>query len=200
MLEIVGIGANVCDTLLSVDSYPKEDTKKRALGAKESGGGPCATGLCCAARLGAECAYIGTLTDDGAGKFLLADMQRYGVSPELVRVEAGYTSFTSYILISADTASRTCVFDKGNIPERGLDAEQREAVANARLLMIDGNNMTSAEEAVQLARESGTAVLYDAGGLYSGIERLLPYTDILIPSEEFALGRCHHRGGRGYSL
>jgi sulfofructose kinase len=28
----------------------------------------------------------------------------------------------------------------------------------------------------------------DAGGLYAGIERLLPYVDILIPSAEFALG------------
>lgn len=31
-------------------------------------------------------------------------------------------------------------------------------------------------------------VSLDAGGLYQGIERLLPYVDILIPSAEFALG------------
>ena len=31
-------------------------------------------------------------------------------------------------------------------------------------------------------------VLYDAGGLYAGIERLLPLADILIPSAEYALG------------
>ena len=41
---------------------------------------------------------------------------------------------------------------------------------------------------IAIARNAGTKVLYDAGGLYEGIERLLPYADILIPSEEFSLG------------
>jgi sulfofructose kinase len=54
--------------------------------------------------------------------------------------------------------------------------------------MIDGNEMDAAEEAVKIANANGTKVLYDAGGLYEGVERLLPYTDILIPSEEFSLG------------
>ena len=48
--------------------------------------------------------------------------------------------------------------------------------------------MTAALQAVQIAKENGTKVLYDAGGLYDGVENLLPYADILIPSEEFALG------------
>ena len=187
MFEVVGIGANVCDTLISVDSYPIEDTKKRVETVIRSGGGPCATGLCAASRLGAECAYIGTFTDDAAGKFLVEDMERYGVSTEVSCIEAGYTSFTSYILISAETASRTCVFHKGDIPERSLTKEQVGAIENAKILLIDGNNIAAAREAVKIARESGTTVLYDAGGRYDGIEALLTYTDILIPSEEFAL-------------
>ena len=45
MAKIVGIGANVFDTLYSVDTYPTEDTKMRATGSKPAGGGPVATGL-----------------------------------------------------------------------------------------------------------------------------------------------------------
>lgn len=48
--------------------------------------------------------------------------------------------------------------------------------------------MSGALEAVKIARENGTKVLFDAGGLYDNVECLLPYADILIPSEEFALG------------
>ena len=187
MIEIVGIGANVCDTLLTVDTYPKEDTKKRAEMIVLSGGGPCATGLCCASKLGADCAYIGRFSDDSAAEFLQTDMKKYGVSLEYSRIEKGFTSFTSYILISKDTASRTCVFHKGNIPERHLDNEQIAAIKSAKLLLIDGNDITAAKEAVRVAKESGTLVLYDAGGLYEGVDELLGYTDILIPSEEFAL-------------
>ena len=67
MADIVGIGANVYDTLITVSDYPKEDTKQRAKGIKQCGGGPCATGLVAAAKLGANAAYIGALAKDGGG-------------------------------------------------------------------------------------------------------------------------------------
>ena len=54
MAKIVGIGANVFDTLYSVDKYPAEDTKICAKAVKECGGGPCATGLVTASKLGAR--------------------------------------------------------------------------------------------------------------------------------------------------
>ena len=188
MADIVGIGANVCDTLFNVPHYPQEDTKLKAESVMLCGGGPCATGLVAASKLGASCAYIGAITDDGAGVFLEEDFQKYNVSTEFVTHEKGYNSFLSCIWLSADTASRTCVFDKGNIPPVKLSSKQKEAIKNANILMIDGNEMSTASEAVKLAAQNGTKVLYDAGGLYDGVENLLPYTDILIPSEEFALG------------
>ena len=45
MSSIVGIGANVYDTLITLPTYPDEDTKMRAESVVVSGGGPCATGL-----------------------------------------------------------------------------------------------------------------------------------------------------------
>ena len=188
MSRIVGVGANVCDTLITVPNYPKEDTKLRADIVSLSGGGPCATGLVAASKLGESCAYIGTLTDDSAGRFLMTDLEKYGVSTEYVNINPGYTSFSSYILLSEETASRTCVFHKGDIPEWNLSDKQKSAVASAEILMIDGNEMNAALQAVKIAKENGTGVLYDAGGLYEGVEKLLPYADILIPSEEFAIG------------
>ena len=52
MAQIVGIGANVFDTLYRLDTFPKEDTKQKAVSVTESGGGPCGTGLVAAAKLG----------------------------------------------------------------------------------------------------------------------------------------------------
>ena len=188
MCKIVGIGANVCDTLIKLPTYPTEDTKLRASKVLQSGGGPCATGLVAASKLGTTCAYIGTLTDDSAGKFLYEDFKKYGVSNDLIKINPGYTSFTSCIWLAEDSASRTCVFHKGDIPSWSLDEEQKKAIESAEILMIDGNDMDVAINGAKIANKNGTKVLYDAGGLYDGVENLLPYSDILIPSEEFALG------------
>lgn len=188
MLKIVGIGANVFDTLYNIPTYPTEDTKMRATASKTAGGGPVATGLVTAQKLGEETAYIGVLSDDNGGKFLKEDFIKYGVNTDFIEVKSGYRSFASVLWLCADTATRTCVFDKGDLPSLKLSEVQKQAVKDAEILMVDGNEMDAAIEAATLARESGTKVLYDCGGLYDGVEKLLALTDIMIPSEEFSLG------------
>ena len=188
MAKIVGIGANVFDTLYNVPTYPTEDTKMRATASKTAGGGPVATGLVAAQKLGEETAYIGVLSDDNGGKFLKEDFEKYGVKTNLIDIKSGYRSFASVLWLCADTATRTCVFDKGDLPPLSLNDEQKQAIRDAEILMVDGNEMSAAVEAAKIARESGTKVLYDCGGLYEGVARLLAVTDIMIPSEEFALG------------
>lgn len=188
MVKIVGIGANVFDTLYNVPKYPTEDTKMRATASKTAGGGPVATGLVAAQKLGEETAYIGVLSDDNGGKFLKEDFEKYGVKTDYVEVKNGYRSFASVLWLAADSTSRTCVFDKGDLPPLVLNDAQKQAIRDANLLMVDGNEMEAAVEAAKIAKESGTLVLYDCGGLYKGVENLLALTDIMIPSEEFSLG------------
>ncbi len=188
MPKIVGIGACVMDTLYTVPTYPKEDTKMRAMGSKPAGGGPVATGLVAAQKLGENTGYIGVLADDNGGAFLLSDFAKYGVDTGLVEVKGGYRSFTSVLWLCADSATRTCVFDKGDLPPLVLNEVQKNAIAEADILMVDGNEMAAAVEAAKIARANGTKVLYDCGGLYEGVAELLALTDIMIPSEEFSLG------------
>ena len=188
MAKIVGIGANVFDTLYNIPTYPTEDTKMRATASKTAGGGPVATGLVAAQKLGEDTAYIGVLSDDNGGKFLKEDFIKYGVNTDFIEVKSGYRSFASVLWLCADSTSRTCVFDKGDLPPLVLDDAQKQAIKDAEILMVDGNEMDAAVEAAKIARENGVKVLYDCGGLYEGVERLLKYTDIMIPSEEFSLG------------
>lgn len=187
MEKIVGIGACVMDTLISVPHYPKEDTKLRAEQLRPAGGGPVGTGLVAAAKLGADCAYIGTLSDDSGGLFLLEDFRKYRVGTEHITLQKGFRSFTSCIWLSRDGGTRTCVFDKGTLPPLALSDSQKQQIRQASVLMVDGNELDAAVEGAKIARENGTKVLYDAGGLYPDVQRLLECTDILIPSEEFSL-------------
>ena len=84
MSKIVGIGACVFDTLYNIPEYPKEDTKMRAVASKCAGGGPVATGLVAAQKLGEETAYIGVLSNDNAGLFLKSDFEKYGAKVEII--------------------------------------------------------------------------------------------------------------------
>lgn len=193
MARIVGIGATVFDTLYNIPSYPTEDTKMRATACKTAGGGPVGTGIVAAQKLGIQTAYVGILSDDNGGKYLKEDFEKYGVSTNLTEIKSGFRSFTSVLWLCQDTATRTCVFDKGNLPALELNNAQKQAIKDADLLMVDGNEMSAAVEAAKIARDNNSRVLYDCGGLYDGVENLLRLTDIMIPSEEFAFA---HSGCR----
>jgi sugar/nucleoside kinase (ribokinase family) len=159
----------------------------RATSSKIAGGGPCATGIVAASKLGISAGYIGVLSSDNSGRFLLEDFKKYNVDTDNVDVIDGYRSFASVIWLCEDKATRTCVFDRGNLPVLVIDEKKAEAVKNAQILMVDGNELSGALDAAKIARENRTKVLYDCGGLYPNVEKLLALTDIMIPSEEFSL-------------
>ncbi len=185
--EITGIGANVYDTLIRVPKFPTEDTKSYVQAVRQSGGGPTPTGLAAAAKLGASVSVMANLSNDSGGKFLLEDFRRYNVDTDLVQVRNG-ESFSATVLLNEETGSRTCLLNRGTLPKFELDKRSRFEIENAKVLMVDGNELSAAVVAAKIARAAGTKVLYDAGGRYEGIEDLLQNTDILIPSAEFALG------------
>ncbi|MDD3587793.1 MAG: PfkB family carbohydrate kinase [Thermoguttaceae bacterium] len=185
--KITGIGAHVYDTLIKVPDFPVEDTKCLVETVASSGGGPCATGLVAAAHLDAPTSWLGTLADDTGGKFLLADFVKHGVDTQHIVVQHGCRSFSSFVILNGRKASRTCLLDRGTLPPLQLNDDMRQEIVDADLIMIDGNEMSAALEGIQIARQNGTKVLYDAGGLYPNVEKLMPFVDILIPSEEFAI-------------
>ncbi len=188
MSKVVGIGACVLDTLITIPNFPPEDTKLRATSTKLVGGGPTATGIVAVSKLGIESEFIGVLSNDSSGSYLKGDFEKYGVKTDNIDFLDGFRAFTSCIWLNSAEGTRTCVFDKGNLPPLTLDEKKINAIKNAELLMVDGNEMAAAVEAAKIAKANGTKVLYDCGGLYEGVADLLALTDIMIPSEEFAIG------------
>ncbi len=187
MSKVVGLGACVLDTLIQCDAFPPEDTKQKAEQIMLCGGGPVGNALVVLSKLGVQASVVGGFSSDNAGKYLLDDFNLYGVDTASATVIPNTAAFTSYIILSRKNKTRTCVFDRGTVPDNPENVVT-EALKNANVLHLDGNYLQSALYAARVAKNMGVKVSLDAGGLYEGIEQLLPYVDILIPSAEFALG------------
>ncbi len=187
MKKIIGLGACVLDTIISCDKYPVEDTKQKAESIFLAGGGPVANALVIASKLGVPCAILNAFADDEAGKFMLNDFNKYNVNTENAVIVKDATSFTSYIVLSEENKTRTCVFDRGTVKD-DVNLLNYDCIKDYDVLHLDGNYLNCAIKAAEVAKEYGVKVCLDAGGLYSGIEKLLPLVDILIPSAEFAMG------------
>lgn len=187
MKRVVGIGASVIDTLIMCKTYVPEDTKQAAYRIVKTGGGPVGNALAVIAKLGGVAEILGAFADDEGADYLISDYRKIGVITEhVVRVKQT-SSFYSYILLADDAKTRTCVYDRGTVPDDPSNINV-EAIYRADILHLDGNYIRSACAAAKIAKEKGVKVSLDAGGLYDGIDELLPYVDILIPSQEFACG------------
>ncbi|MBE5769995.1 MAG: carbohydrate kinase family protein [Clostridia bacterium] len=185
--QVVGIGSTVYDTLMVVDGFPQEDTKMQGVETKVQGGGPCATALVAAQKLGVTTAYMGTIGDDPFGTFMMDDLKKWNVNTDYVKVIPDTVSFHAVVVLNQKTASRTCVWNKGTVAAPTAEDLNEEVIKNAKVLHLDGHMLDAAIYAAKKCKEWGVKVSHDAGGTYPGIEKLMEYVDWLIPSEEFAL-------------
>ncbi len=185
--EMVGIGSTVYDTLMVIDRFPTEDTKQEGIETKVQGGGPCATALVAARKLGVSAAYMGTIGDDPFGRFMMDDFAHWDIDTACVRRVADAVSFHSVVLLSKASASRTCIWNRGTVPQPTEKDIDFDVLRHAKVLHLDGHMLNAAIAAAKYCREHGVKVSHDAGGTYPGVENLMPFVDYLIPSEEFAL-------------
>ena len=185
--ELMGIGAAVHDTLIVVAEYPLEDTKLETLETKIQGGGPCATALVAAHKLGVPAAYMGRIGADAFGRSILEEFSALGMQTRFVRTAMNEVSFHSVVLLNQATGSRTCLWNRGTVAALAPREVDLQALGHAKVLHLDGHMLEAALHAAKFCRSNGILVSYDAGGAYCGVENLMPYTDWLIPSEEFAI-------------
>ena len=158
MSDIIGIGASVYDTLMTVESYPNEDTKMMATSTKIMAGGPVATGIVASAKLGVSASYMGCLGDDVFGNYMYDDFAHWGVGTECVVRKEGVVSFHSVVLLNTTSATRTCVWNKGTIPEITPDELNYDAIKEAKILHLDGHQLTAAIAAAKFAKANGVKV------------------------------------------
>ncbi len=185
--DIVGIGASLYDFLLEATEYPVEDTKMKLDGLRFHCGGPAATGLVTAARMGAKTAFFGTFTDDFYSKTMLDDFVRWGVDISFIHLKPGFIAGSAFVVNSKKTSSRTVFWTSGTLPSPKSDEVPEELIAKSRLLYLDGNHLDAAVQACTIAHKQGVKVFLDAGTPYRGIEKIVEMTDILIASESFAI-------------
>jgi sulfofructose kinase len=191
--EIVGIGASLYDVVLDAPEYPREDSKLRVDGQSFHCGGPVATGLVTAAKLGVRTAFAGVFSDDAYSKAMLDDFARYGVDTSASVMKPGLVAGSAIVVNSRKTSSRTILWTRGTVPSISPAEVPLDLIAGARMLYLDGNHIEAAICACGTAAAAGAEILLDAGSPYPGIERILARTDILIASEEFILAV----GGQG---
>lgn len=185
--DILGLGCTAVDDILYVATYPPADAKAEVRSRERHCGGLTATALVAGARLGARCAYAGTLGYDDSSRFVLETFQREGINIRHVvrRTEAG--PVRSVIVVNETLGTRNIFYDHKNA--RGADSQLpgKDVILSTRVLLVDRFGVSGMVRAARIARAARIPVVADLeGSKPKQFAPLLRLVDHLIVSEDFA--------------
>ncbi len=185
--DVLGLGCTAVDDILYVPEYPPADGKVEVRLRERHCGGLCATALVAAARLGARCAYAGTLGPDEGSRFVRAALAREGIDLRHLNSRPTAGPIRSTIVVDETRRTRNIFFDIaggwGAHPQR----PSRRVICSARVLMVDRYGLPGMIRAARIARTAGIPVVGDFETIGSPpFRQLLDLVDHLIVSRNFA--------------
>lgn len=159
--DVLGLGCAAVDDILYVDRYPAPDTKMHVLRRERHCGGLTATALVAASRLGAKCAFAGTLGFDEGSEFVLETFRRERVNIDHVVRRKAAGPVRSVIIVDEKHGTRNIFADVNAV--RGADASlpAREIIEATRVLFIDYFGMAGNLRAARIARAAGIPIVSD---------------------------------------
>lgn len=188
--QIIGLGMATLDVLIRLKEMPTWERGTRFSAFRLDGGGPVATAMVAAARLGARAAFVGTAGGDTAGELKVRFLAEYGVDiSHLVRYPGAEETI---ILVYVQEGTGERVFSgPERLGQHLLRPEEldREWLLSAEYLHLDGHHPEAALAAAQWMHSAGKTVTFDGGKTRGAIHPLareiIRYVDILICGEGF---------------
>lgn len=185
-IDVVALGENSLDFVGTVGATVGDHAGKRTLDQFHlQPGGQMATAAVACARLGVRTRYIGAFGGDEWGRRARAPLVEAGV--EVVSIaRGGVPGRIAVILVDASGGRRIYEHrDPALVIEPGDIAV--DAIAPARVLLVDATCPAAARHAVRLARRSGAITIVDADRPSPDVDRLLREIDVVVLPESFVM-------------
>lgn len=184
--DVVGFGQSSLDHVCLVEGLPQFAGKDRIVDYTRLPGGQVATALLACAKLGLQCAYLGSVGDDDAAERVLDPLRRAGVDVSHVRVVTGAPTQLAVILLDRASGERTVLWYRDDRLALRLQDLSRSSVESARAVHLDGGDPEVGVWVSKVAREFGIPVVLDADTPVPGTAELLAHVDFPIVSHTFA--------------
>ncbi|MCP4723836.1 MAG: carbohydrate kinase family protein, partial [bacterium] len=163
------------------------ESVQRSYETKMQGGGPVASAMVTASKLGLRTAMIDSIGDDWCGDLIMKEFGEYGVSTELIRIVEGASSAAATILVKKEDGSRGIVFTPGTASDMPVVEITPEIIRSAKIIHVNGRHLESCMKACELAGESDVKISFDGGAkrYREELNWLIPLTDIFIAAKDF---------------
>jgi len=188
-ISVVGIGQCKIDYFGIVPQYPAVDREVELMQFSIQGGGHAANTISTLARLGnSGSAFIGKLSNDQFGEFLLYGMSSFGVHLDGVILQKERVSPFSFTIIDKKTHKRQVFSSRGDIDPLSPQEIPYALLDGIDYLYMDGHFFEAQFEAAKYAKARKAKIVLQIHDLNDQMETLISLSDYLILSEKYAMG------------
>ncbi len=189
-IQIAGLGMACLDILVRAVDLPTWEcgTRLQALGI--DGGGPVATALVAAQKLGAQTGFIGTCGNDRMGHIKLETLREHGIDVSQVKVRPTPEDQAVLVCIHGETGER--IFSgAGHAATQPLHPGELDQayLTTADFLHLDGFHAEAALQAARWMHAAGKRIMLDGsttrGPVSASMVNLVRESDILICGSGF---------------
>lgn len=184
--QVVGLGNSAIDYLAVVPHFPERDKKMRVLDFKIQGGGPVATALVTLARFGIPTGYVGKVGEDDFGKFILQSLRKEKVDISRVIIDKKASSLFAFVIVEKKSGKRTILWTKKDYSPLKATELDKDYLLSGKILHLDGYEIEAALWIAKEAKKKKVKVTLDLDTVVPGIDELVSYSDVVIPSWSMA--------------
>lgn len=179
-MKVLCIGHATYDIVITVDSYPKENTKNKAVSDVRCGGGPSANASYLLAKWGIDTYFAGVVGDDYAGNYVEAEFKNIGVKLDYFTKSKDIKTTNSYIIVNTINGSRTIFSSQ----DEKIDIKNTNIEIKPDIILIDGYEAELSKRVINDNKDA--IVVIDAGKCNKDIIDLCRLSDYIVCSLDFA--------------
>jgi sugar/nucleoside kinase (ribokinase family) len=186
---VVGLGLINKDFVAVVPAWER-DEKVTAVAYFEQVGGPVPVALTAMARLGLATSpvFLGVVGDDRDADDLARLLEADGVNANNLNRAEDIVTSRSLVFVDRRDGSRTLANYAENLPSLSFSPDSERLLSTARLLHLDGRDLSGGLWAAEIVRANGGTVSLDLGTMRPGREALISQCDIVLASRKGGAG------------
>jgi len=187
-LDVVGLGYAALDILVRLEEFPTWEKGTRLDGIAIDGGGPVATALVAAQRLGLKTGFVGTFGNDRMGRIKLETLTEHGVDTSHSITRDNIDDQVILVSVHAVTGERVFSGCHHSEPLR-IDELDRDYITSGKILHLDGFHRDACLQAARWMRQAGKCIMLDGsatrGPITDSMRELVSLTNVLICGSGF---------------
>ncbi|MEL7035009.1 MAG: sugar kinase [Cyanobacteria bacterium J06592_8] len=184
------VGLVTLDFLYGVSEYPALNQKVVASDYTVAAGGPATNAAVTFSSLNNQTQLFGVVGTHPITELIRADLTQQNVMLTDLDPNRCEPPPVSSILVTPTTGDRTVVSINAVKSQASLESLPENCLEGIDIILIDGHQIPVSQHLAKLAQEQEIPVVIDGGSWKPGLEKVLPYVDYAICSENFYPPDC----------